>query len=197
MKKVLVTGFEPFGHDTKNASWEAVQKLPDCLGEIAILKAQLPVAYDKVDSCLKELLETRKPDAVICVGQAAGRCAVTPEKVAINWKAGKIADNTGIKYEGVPICDGADAYFATLPVERIVSELQNASIPAAVSYTAGTYVCNCTMYCLLRQIKNTQVKGGFIHVPYTCEQAASLSAPSLPLFMLTKAIEIAIQTIFN
>ena len=197
MKKILITGFEPFGGHTRNASWEAVQGLPDCLGEIAVFKKQLPVEYDRVANCLKQLLEEIKPDAVICVGQAGGRCAITPEKVAINWKSGKISDNAGVKYRGTPICEGPDAYFSSLPVEMIVSNLQNAGIPAAVSYTAGTYVCNCAMYCLLRLLKSTPVKGGFLHVPYTCEQAASINAPSLPLSMLTHALEIAIQTIFN
>ena len=134
MKKILITGFEPFGGHTRNASWEAVQGLPDCLGEIAVFKKQLPVEYDRVANCLKQLLEEIKPDAVICVGQAAGRSTITPEKIAINWKSGKISDNAGVKYRGTPICEGPDAYFSSLPVEMIVSNLQNAGIPAAVSH---------------------------------------------------------------
>ena len=133
MKKILITGFEPFGGHTRNASWEAVQGLPDCLGEIAVFKKQLPVEYDRVANCLKQLLEEVKPDAVICVWQAAGRSAITPEKIAINWKSGKISDNAGVKYQDTPIGEGPEAYFSTLTVEMIVSNMKNAGIPAAVS----------------------------------------------------------------
>lgn len=196
MNRILVTGFSPFGGEEKNASWEAVSLLPDAINGVEIKKIQLPVEYDGVEAVLQEKIKAFLPDAVICVGQAAGRANLTPEKVAINWKSATIADNAGVLCSGESIFPGeADAYFSTLPVEEICSAIKAAGIPAAVSYTAGAYVCNCTMYHLLRILRHgwPQALGGFIHVPCTCEQALSKpNTPSLPLEIIAKGLEAAI-----
>ncbi|MCI8505883.1 MAG: pyroglutamyl-peptidase I [Lachnospiraceae bacterium] len=201
MKRILVTGFEAFGEDRINASWEAVEALPDVIGETEIVKWCLPVEYDRVEGCLKGFMEELEPNAVVCVGQAAGRTAITPEKAAINWMASGTADNAGVKYEGVRICDdevAADGYFASLPVEKIEAVLKKAGIPAQVSYTAGTYVCNRVMYGLLRYLRQqaSPIKGGFIHVPCSSDQGAeNPRLPSMSKEMIAKGLETALEVI--
>ena len=197
MKRILMTGFEPFGGDAENASWDAVSQLPDVLDGVEILKRQIPVVYDSVGKILRQLTEELSPDAVICVGQAANRCAVTPEKVAINWKSAVIADNAGVLYSGEFIHPEApDAYFSTLPVEKMVDAMRKDGVPAQVSYTAGTYVCNCALYELLHYLKqhNPHIRACFIHVPYLCKQIINRStSPSLPLETVTQGLKTAIS----
>ena len=198
MKKLLITGFEPFGGDASNASWEAVSRLPDSLADMELCKRQIPVEYDSVGAVLQQLIEEVRPDAVICVGQAANRSAVTPEKVAINWKSASIADNAGILYRGEVIrADGPDGYFSTLPVEKMVAAMGEAGVPAQVSYTAGTYVCNCTLYELLHYLKQAHphIPACFIHVPYLCSQVLERpQCPSLPLDTIVTALTAAITS---
>lgn len=194
--KILVTGFAPFGADERNASWDAVSMLPEVLCGAQLIKRQLPVEYDAVGGVLAQLLEAERPDAAVCVGQAGGRAAVTPEKVAINWKAGSIADNAGVVYSGEKICpDGPDAYFATLPLEKMLRAMRERGVPAAMSFTAGTYVCNCTMYHLMRLLHGSGVPAGFIHVPYGCHQVLEKPAPSLPLEQIAAALEAALAAL--
>lgn len=193
MKKILFTGFEPFGADTINPSWEAVLRLPDEIDGTAVVRYRLPVEYDTAAKLLEAIIEKELPDAVICVGQAGGRSVMTPEMVAINWKDASIPDNRNVRYEGTVIReDGPAAYFSTIPVKAIAAAMREAGVPASVSYTAGTYVCNNLMYHLLFLLEQRYpaVKGGFIHTPYTCEQISerSLTAPSLPLEMMTRGL---------
>lgn len=199
MTKILITGFEAFGKDCVNASWEGVKHLPEHLQSIEIIKRKLPVEYHRVGGCLIHLIQEACPDAVLCIGQASGRAAVTPEKVAINWMSSKTADNAGVKQEGAYICESkADAYFATIPVEQITAALKDAGIPAQISYTAGTYVCNRTMYELLDYVKHNapKIKGGFIHVPCMTNQAAdSPNLPSMSRETITAALETAILVV--
>ena len=149
MKKILFTGFEPFDGAATNPSWDAVSLLPEEIDGCRISRILLPVEYDSVGSLLDAAIAKEQPDAVICVGQAGGRSAITPEMVAINLKDASIPDNAGISYDGVPILEGAPAaYFATIPVKSIAATIREAGIPASVSYTAGTYVCNSLMYHL-------------------------------------------------
>jgi pyroglutamyl-peptidase len=196
MKKLLITGFEPFGGDCDNASWEAVSRLPDTIAEISLCKRQVPVEYDRIGEVLRNLIDDIQPDWVICVGQAANRSAVTPEKVAINWKCGSIADNAGILYKGEVIRpDGPDGYFSTLPVEKMVEAMRNAGVPAQVSFTAGTYVCNTALYELLHDLRQAhpQVLGCFIHVPYLCHQVLDRpQCPSLPIDSIVTALTAAV-----
>lgn len=195
MKKILFTGFEPFGGADTNPSWDAVSLLPDQIQNAEIVKYRLPVEYDRAAVLLREAIGKEQPDAVICVGQAGGRAVLTPEMVAINLNDSASPDNAGRACDGTPVCpDGPTAYFATVPVKAIVRAVAEAGIPAAVSYTAGTYVCNNVMYHLLHMqaMEFPQMKGGFIHVPYECRQVLDKSnAPSLPLAMITEGLEIA------
>lgn len=195
MKKILFTGFEPFGKDTTNPSWESVKLLPDQVEDCIIVKRCMPVEYDRVAELLRQAVKEEKPDAVICVGQAGGRAVLTPEMVAINLNDASIPDNAGILHGGEPICaDGPAAYFATIPVKAIALGMQDAGVPSAVSYSAGTYVCNNIMYHLLRllEMEHPAVKGGFIHVPYECGQVlGKTNMPSLPIAMVAEGLKAA------
>lgn len=195
--KILVTGFEPFGEDTVNASWEAVRRLPEEMDGHKIVKKRLCVSYGKVAGLLEQWLREEAPDVVLCVGQAKGRAAITPEKVAINWKAGVRPDNEGEIAAGTPLYPGEDAaYFATIPVEEIAAQLRQSGIPAKVSYTAGTFVCNATMYTLLRMTRGTTIRGGFLHVPCLPEQTADApEVPSMALPLIVQGVCLAIRTI--
>lgn len=196
--KLLISGFGVFGKDTVNASWEAVQGLPDKILGVEIEKICLPVEYERAWTCLKESMDAVQPDMVICVGQAMGRSCITPEKVGINWMYGKFPDNAGICSDGQRICpEGADGYFATVSPERMVAALQAEKIPAEVSFTAGTYVCNCLLYRLLHFLSasHSAVKGGFIHVPCLPEQAIPYSQmPSMELSVITRGLTEAIRS---
>lgn len=194
--KVLVTGFEPFGGEKLNPSWEAVRGLPDELCGAELIKRQLPVTFRGVRALLPELIEEIGPQVVILTGQAGGRPNITVERVAINVMDSAKEDNEGYKPEDEPIFEDAPAaYFATIPVKRIVKALRCERIPAMVSNSAGTYVCNTAMFTALHTIavRNLPVKAGFIHVPYSYEQALERAAPSMPLETIKKALEVSIQ----
>lgn len=192
--KVLLTGFEPFGKETRNPSWEAVRLLPGKMDDIEIATLQLPVVYD---SCAEELfvaIETEKPDAVICVGQAGGRNSISVELIALNSKDAKSPDNAGNCYRGERIVkDGPVAYETTLPARNMVRAMEEAGIPAAVSYCAGTYVCNNVMYHLLHYASQHApgLKAGFIHIPFDEVQAVEHggSTAFMPLSMVTVGLE--------
>lgn len=193
--KVLVTGFEPFGEEKVNPSWEAVKMLPDVVGDAEIVKYQLPVSFKKVRELLPEIISKEKPEVIILTGQAGGRVNITVERVAINVMDSTKEDNDGYKPEDEPIFEDAPAaYFSTLPIKRIVRALRENKIPAMVSNTAGTYVCNTAMFTALHYVatNNLNAKAGFIHVPYIPEQVLEKNAPSMPLEMIKRAIEIAI-----
>jgi pyroglutamyl-peptidase len=153
-----------------------------------------------VADLLAQAIEEEQPDAVLCIGQAGGRAKLTAELIAINLKDAVIPDNAGTMYTGEPIlADGPAGYFATIPVKAIAAAMGEAGIPAAVSYTAGTYVCNDLMYHLMHLLatRYPHIKGGFIHIPYSCEQVVSRSAgtPSLPLELMARGLEIAARTV--
>ena len=161
--KILITGFDPFGGETVNPAYEAVKLLPDTIAGAEIIKLEVPTRFHRAGAVLEDAMQRHKPDAVICVGQAGGRAAITPEKVAINLMDGRIPDNAGYQPVDVPIReDGETAYFTSLPVKAMVQRMRDAGIPAAVSYTAGTYVCNYLLYPLLYLIdkKYPNVRGG-------------------------------------
>jgi len=194
--RVLVTGFEPFGGEKINPSWEAVKGLPEEIEGAEIVKRQLPVSFKKVREMLPALIDDVKPDIVILTGQAGGRANITVERVAINVMDARMEDNEGYKPEDEPIFENAPAaYFATIPIKRIVKALRENRIPAMVSNTAGTYVCNTAMYTALHYISSNglKAKAGFIHVPYIPEQVLEKPQPSMSLEMIRKAIEIAIK----
>lgn len=200
--KILVTGFEPFGNETINPSWQAVSQLPDVIDTGEIIKLELPVEFNHSAEVLEEAMDIHMPDAVICVGQAGGRSAVSVEKVAINLQEARIPDNAGHQPTDIAVkSDGDTAYFSTLPVKEMVKNIHQAGIPAAVSYTAGTYVCNDLMYQLLYlgQKKYPDLMGGFIHVPFIETQAIDKPAgtPFMSLESITKALEAAIRAVIQ
>ncbi|MBQ9325210.1 MAG: pyroglutamyl-peptidase I [Clostridia bacterium] len=198
--KILVTGFTPFGNDTVNPSWEAVSRLPDEIDGATVQKVLLPVEYRRVRTLLEERLRNDMPDAVMCVGQAGGRAMITPEKVAINCMDASLPDQAGLLASDLPVReDGPTAYFSTLPIKGMVSAMQQSGIPGALSYSAGTYVCNSTMYHLLDLIAQLQlpVRGGFVHVPFLCEQTVGRapSTASLPLPCIIEGLKACITAI--
>ena len=198
--KVLVTGFEPFGGEKINPSWEAVKALPGELNGATLLKVQLPVSFERVRKILPGLISKERPDTVLLTGQAGGRPNVTVERVAINVMDSTMPDNDDFKPEDEPVFEGApDAYFATIPVKEVVKALRNAKIPAGVSNTAGTYVCNTAMFTALHTIavSGMETKAGFIHVPFSHEQALEKPRPSMAQETINEAIRLAIQTIVS
>ncbi len=193
---ILFTGFEPFGGETVNPALEAVRRLPDSAAGVPIRRLRLPTSFRRAGETLLEAVDAWRPEAVVCVGQAGGRKAVTPEKIAINYIDARIPDNDGAQPADVPIrADGPAAYFATLPVRAIDEAIRAAGVPCAVSYSAGCYVCNFVMYTLLDHLAQTapDVLGGFIHVPYAAEQTAGKPAgtPSLTVAQMTQALTCA------
>ena len=198
--KILITGFDPFGGETVNPAYEAVKLLPDTIAGAEIIKLEVPTRFHRAGAVLEDAMQRHKLDAVICVGQAGGRAAITPEKVAINLMDGRIPDNAGYQPVDVPIWeDGETAYFTSLPVKAMVQRMRDAGIPAAVSYTAGTYVCNYLLYTLLYLIdkKYPNVRGGFIHVPYAMEQVINkpLGTPSMDLRQIARGLETAVEAV--
>ena len=197
--KVLITGFDPFGGESINPAWEAVKAMKDNIDGIEVIKLQIPTVFKKSAEKLFAGIEEYKPDAVICIGQAGGRYDMSVERVAINMDDGRIPDNEGYQPIDTPVYeDGENAYFATLPIKGIVEEIKLAKIPASVSNTAGTYVCNHIMYSLLYYISknNLNIKGGFIHVPYITEQVVDKkNMPYMEVATITKALECAVQAL--
>ena len=143
MKTLLITGFEPFGGEEINPSWEAVLRLPEEIGGYHLSKMQIPVVFGEAAAQVIAAAEALQPDAVLCIGQAGGRAAVTPELVGINLRHGKIPDNAGNQPKDEPIVKGGEtAYFSTLPVRTMAEAILARGIPSQVSYSAGAYVCN-------------------------------------------------------
>ena len=195
---VLLTGFAPFGGDAANPSWEAVRALAGVrVRGHRVATCCLPVEFGRSLRALRAAIRDAKPAAVVCVGLAAGRPHVSIERVAINVDDARIPDNAGASPVDTPIFeDGPAAYFATLPIKSILFALRRAGIPAAISQTAGTYVCNHVFYGLMHALRRTpKVRGGFIHVPYApADAAVHPSAPSLALDLTTEALRIALRT---
>ena len=205
MQKVLITGFEPFGGERVNPSWEVVKQLNDMeLAGARIIARQLPCVFGAALEALNTAIEEVQPVMVLAIGQAGGRTDITIERVAINVDDARIPDNQGKQPIDEPIVEnGPAAYFSTLPIKAMVGSMREAGIPASVSQTAGTYVCNHVMYGLLHRLSDQQaIKGGFIHIPYLPEQAAAHpGAPSMAattvLFALELAISIALQVEYD
>lgn len=197
-KKVLLTGFEPFGGEEINPSWEAVKQLNgEVIDEIELVAERIPTVYRESIDALEKHIEKHQPDLVICVGQAGGRLHVTPEKVAINLDEARIPDNAGNQPIDEPIAEnGPAAYFTGLPIKRMVEEMKAENVPASVSYTAGTFVCNHVFYGLMDYINRTEskIRGGFIHIPFITEQVVEKQAPALSLDTIVKGIKIAAVT---
>lgn len=198
--KIMITGFDPFDKDLINPSFEAVKLLPDVIENAQIIKLQIPTSFNRSIEVLEKEIEKHSPDYVICVGQAGGRNDITVEKVAINLLEARIPDNDGYQPSDLPIKeDGETAYFSTLPIKGIVSHIKENGIPATISYTAGTFVCNSIMYNVLylANKKYPNLKAGFIHVPFLPEQASKKSPvpSSMSLEMISKSLELCVEAI--
>ena len=193
MKKLLITGFDPFGDGTVNPSWEAVKLLPDEIGGFQITKLQIPTKFSVAARTVLSAARTLQPDVILSVGQAGGRDSVTPEVIAINLREASIADNAGVLAQNEPVVAGAPAaYFSTVPVRQMAAAVRQAGIACKLSYSAGAFVCNDTLYTLLHHYAGTDVQVGFIHVPFLPEQAGN-GVPSMPLETITEALKIAIE----
>jgi pyroglutamyl-peptidase len=197
--KVLLTGFEPFGGEQINPAYEAIKGIEDNIGNIHVIKAEVPTVFGKCIEMLDELIDRENPDVVICVGQAGGRFDITIERVAINVDDAHILDNAGNQPIDQPVfADGENAYFSTLPIKVIVSALKQANIPASISDSAGTFVCNHLMYGLqyLIRKKYPKVRGGFIHVPFTTVQVINkVQMPYMELSRITEALSLAVKVV--
>lgn len=192
MKKLLITGFDPFGGETVNPAWEAVKLLPDTIGEYVLCKLEIPTAFGVAAHTVLAKAEGIQPDVILCIGQAGSRNAVTPERIGINIRSARIPDNAGNQPQEQPIVpNGPDGLFATVPVTAMAEAIAATGLPGTVSNTAGTFVCNDTLYTLLHRFQNTAVRVGFIHVPWLPEQGT----PNLPLADTAKALEAAISAL--
>jgi pyroglutamyl-peptidase len=193
MTKVLLTGFEPFGTATSNPSGEIVKQIS---GD-NIVTAILPVTYAQSAERLLELIAEHNPDVVICLGQAEGRTQITPEKVAINLDDARLPDNAGVQRSDVKILnDGPDAYFTTLPVKEMVDAAKAAGVSAAVSLSAGAFLCNHVFYVAQNKFAGTKIRSGFVHVPLMDSQAPEFPGlPTMPLDQMVKAVRAMLEVL--
>ncbi len=195
MKKLLISGFDPFGGEAINPSYEAVKLLPDVIGEYELTKIELPTVFGRAAEIMTEKIEEIRPAAVICVGQAGGRRGITPEVIGINLREASIADNAGNMPKNEKIRAGApDGIFSTLPVREMVEAIKEEGLPASLSFSAGAFVCNDLLYSLLYRYKDTDIKIGFIHVPFLPEQAKE-GVPSMELSEIVRGLQSAIGCI--
>lgn len=191
-KKLLITGFDPFGGENINPSWEAVKLLPEKIGVYTIHKMEIPTVFDVAARQVLDQASQLQPEVILCIGQAGGRDAVTPERIAVNIRDARIADNRGVQPRGDRVVpEGPAAYFSTMPVEKMAEAIRQAGIPAAVSNTAGTFVCNDVLYTLLHHFDKASVRVGFIHVPYLPSQGT----PNMELADIAKALTAAIEAL--
>jgi pyroglutamyl-peptidase len=191
--KILLTGFEPFGKATSNPSGEIVKQIS---GD-NIVTAILPVAYAKSAERLLALIEEHNPDVVICLGQAEGRTEITPERVAINLDDARLADNEGVLRSDIKIIDGGpDAYFSTLPVKEIVEAIKAKGVPAAVSLSAGAFLCNHVFYVAQNKFAGSNVRSGFVHVPLMDSQSPEFPGlPTMPLDQMVTAVRAMLEVL--
>lgn len=189
-RKLLITGFDPFGGASINPAWEAVKLLPDTIADFEVHKLEIPTVFGLATEKVLEKAAEIRPDVILCVGQAGGRAAVTPERIGVNIRDAKISDNAGNQPVGQFVAEeGPAAYFATVPVMAMAEAIRKESLPGQVSNSAGAFVCNDTLYGLLHHYAGTEVKVGFIHVPWLPEQGS----PSMPLEKTAAALEAAIR----
>lgn len=190
MRKLLITGFAPFGGAHINPAWEAVKLLPEVVGDFELCKLEIPTVFGKAAQVVLAKAEEVQPDVILCIGQAGGRAAVTPERIAVNIRDARITDNEGNQPVGQFVVDnGPAAYFSTVPVKAMADAITAAGYPGTVSNSAGAFVCNDTLYILLHHFSGSATQVGFIHVPYLPEQGT----PSLPLTQTVAALAAAIE----
>ena len=199
--KVLVTGFDPFGGEKLNPALEVIKSLPSEIQGAEVRWLEVPTVFYKSAKILEEEIRIYQPDIVLCIGQAGGRKGLTPERVAINQDDARIPDNEGNQPIDLPIRqDGAPAYFSSLPIKAMVQAIKKEGLPASVSNTAGTFVCNHLMYqaLYLAEKKFPHVKAGFMHIPYMMEQVVNRpTTPAMSLVDIRRGIEAAIGAIIE
>lgn len=198
--RILLTAFEPFDGSAINPALEAVNLIPQKINDISVIKITVPTVFEKSIATVTKAIDEYQPDTVLCVGQAGGRFGITVERLAININDARIKDNEGNQpIDTVIFSDGAPAYFSNLPIKAIVAKIQEAGLPASVSNTAGTFVCNHLMYGVLYHLSkhHPQIRGGFIHVPFAHSQTAhsATPAPSMSVADIAQGLEAAIQAI--
>jgi pyroglutamyl-peptidase len=196
INKVVVTGFEPFGNSTINPSQEVANKIKGMqLDGIKIETAILPVVFGESSAKLLELVDAIEPNIVICLGQAEGRSAISVERFAINLNDARIGDNAGNQLSDQEVVPGAPlALSSTLPFKDIVQSIKDAGIPAEVSLTAGTFVCNHIFYALQHKLQLTNTKSGFIHLPVLPEQSEFQGKPTMELDQMVTGVLVAIRS---
>lgn len=199
--KILVTGFDPFGGEKVNPALEAVKSLPSVIHVAEIRWVEIPTVFYQSAEVLEAEIVRYQPDVVLCIGQAGGRASLTPERVAINQDDARIPDNQGNQPIDTPIrLDGEAAYFSTLPIKAMVQAIKEEGLPASVSNSAGTFVCNHLMYQVLylADKKFPHMRAGFMHIPYMTEQVINKpNTASMNLADIVKGIEAAIGAIVD
>lgn len=197
--KILVTGFDPFGGEAVNPALETVKRLPEKIGKAEIIRLEIPTVWQKSLRTIERAIEKYDPDVILSVGQAGGRADITVERVGINVDDYRIPDNEGNQITDEPVVPGGPAaYFVTVPIKAMVAKMRERGIPASVSNTAGTFVCNHVTYgvCHLLATKYPGKRSGFLHIPYLPEQAAGREMlPSMPLERMVEGVTAAIEAI--
>lgn len=203
MRKILLTGFEPFGGEKINPSWEAVSRLDgEFFGDFHVHSRQLPCTFSGSCIILQQFIEEIQPEIILCIGQAGGRSEISLERVAINLIDARIPDNQGSQPLNSKIIAAApDGYLCNLPLKALSQKIRNAGIPAGISYTAGTFVCNQVFFFTLDYIarNNPALKGGFIHIPYLPQQVADLNTnqPSMDLATVVAGLKLLIAGVIS
>lgn len=197
--KILVTGFDPFGGEKINPAIESVKKLPDTIAGAEIIKLEIPTVIGKSVDKIKAKIEVVHPDVVLSIGQAGGRPEITVERVGINCDDCRIKDNEGNQPIDEKVAeDGPAAYFSTLPIKAMVKNIQDGGVPASVSNTAGTFICNHVLYGVahIQVTKHPEMRTGFIHIPFLPEQVVDKkNMPSMALETIVKGLTLAIEAI--
>jgi pyroglutamyl-peptidase len=195
-RTILVTGFTPFGGEKINPSWQIVKALPELISGFRVEKLRVPTEFGKSINVVTKAIDKLKPNLVLCLGQAGGRAYMSLERVAINVDDARIADNAGAQPIDEAIADGAPAaYFCTLPIKAMVASMTKKHIPAEISNTAGTFVCNHLIFGVLHHIaiKQYPIRAGFMHVPFLDSQVVGRSdVPSMPLLAMIDGTKAAI-----
>ena len=203
MMKILVTGFDPFGGEKINPALETIKRLPDTILGAQIIKLEIPTVVGKSLAKIKEAVEKENPDVVLSIGQAGGRSEITVERVGINIDDCRIPDNEGNQPIDEPVVKGGPAaYFVTVPIKAIVENIKAHNIPASISNTAGTFICNHVCYgvahlAAARTAAGKPMKSGFIHIPFLPEQVIGKPAltPSMSLETIVSGITHALEAI--
>ncbi len=195
MKHLLITGFDPFGGESINPAWEAVRRLPDTCSDFRLTKLQIPTQFELASRHILDAAEKDPADVILCIGQAGGRSAVTPERIAVNLMDASISDNAGVSpKEQCCIPDGPDGIFSTVPVKAMAQAICDAGLPGQVSLSAGSFVCNDTLYRLLYHFRGSDTQVGFVHVPFLPQQAKN-NQPSMELEQIIQALTAAISAL--